>query len=102
MAKVTSKLQLTIPRKIADLHGIHPGSELEFESLGENIRLSVTNSPKPTFTSLQARLDDFDRATLRQAARDEKLRKEHPELFSEKKSDRGWTREELYDRGFPR
>lgn len=34
MAKVTSKLQVTLPKHIAALHGIAPGDDIQFESAG--------------------------------------------------------------------
>ena len=39
MPKVTSKLQLTVPKKIADQYGIRPGDELEWIPAGDSIRV---------------------------------------------------------------
>ena len=39
MPKVTSKLQLTVPRAIADQYGIRPGDELQWIAAGEAIRV---------------------------------------------------------------
>jgi AbrB family looped-hinge helix DNA binding protein len=33
MSKVTSKLQITIPKALAERYGIHPGDEIDFEPL---------------------------------------------------------------------
>ena len=101
MAKVTSKLQVTIPKAIAAAHGIEPGAEIEFESAGDVIRVR----PKPRKRaampdSARARLAAFDEATQRQVARDDRLRRDHPLLFDT--AERGWRRGDLYDRGVPR
>ena len=39
MSKVTSKLQVTIPKAIAEQYGIKPGDEIEFRPAGETIRI---------------------------------------------------------------
>ena len=39
MAKVTSKPQITLPKRLADEHGIVPGDELRFESIAGVIRM---------------------------------------------------------------
>ena len=39
MPKVTSKLQLTVPKAIADQYGIRPGDELQWIAAGEAIRV---------------------------------------------------------------
>jgi bifunctional DNA-binding transcriptional regulator/antitoxin component of YhaV-PrlF toxin-antitoxin module len=97
MAKVTSKLQLTLPKVIADQYQIRPGDELDWQPAGEVIRVikrSGTESARPA--SQEQRLELFDQATARQAKREKKVAK------SARPSDRGWTREDLYDRGLPR
>ena len=93
MPKVTSKLQVTVPKAIADRFGIRPGDEIEWLAEGNAIRVLPR---RETGDSLDraARLRSFDEATKRQA-RDRSRR-------SERTSDRGWTREELYDRARPR
>jgi AbrB family looped-hinge helix DNA binding protein len=102
MPKVTSKLQLTVPKKIADQYGIRPGDELEWVPAGDGIRVQLarkTNIRKRF--SPEQRLTAYDEATKRRAERERVLLggKPRPEP---PKSGRGWTREELYDRGFPR
>lgn len=99
MAKVTKKLQVTIPKAVADAHGIRPGADLEFESAGEVIRVRP-RQPVPAADEPGDRLRAFDEATERQRARDATLPKEHPEIFEN--PGRGWRREDLYDRGLPR
>lgn len=92
MSKITSKLQVTIPKAIADRHGLRPGDEIDFVSAGESIRLERPRAPKPL--SIEERLRLFDAATRRLRRR--KWKGKLP-------ADRGWTRTELYDdRGSPR
>jgi AbrB family looped-hinge helix DNA binding protein len=39
MSKVTSKLQVTVPKSIADRFNIKPGDNIEWEAAGEIIRV---------------------------------------------------------------
>jgi AbrB family looped-hinge helix DNA binding protein len=91
MSKVTSKLQVTIPKAIADRHGIRPGSDVRWISAGDVIRLEAPGRSKAL--SIAERLRLFDAATRR-------LRRK--KWDGKRPADRGWTREELYDRGLPR
>jgi AbrB family looped-hinge helix DNA binding protein len=91
MSKVTSKLQVTIPKAIADRHGLRPGDEIEWISTGDAIRVAPVVRSKPLGIAERLRL--FDAATKR-------LRRK--QWVGEVPKDRGWTREELYDRGRPR
>ena len=93
MGKVTSKLQVTVPKALADRYGIEPGDEIEWEAAGDVIR--VVPSPRPRVRNLSVRRRLFDKATERQRAREQGAR---PEAAT----DRGWTREELYERKPPR
>ena len=98
---MTSKLQVTIPKVVADAHGIKPGAELSFESTGDVIRIHVVGEAERVAPDdLEQRLASFDRATARQAERNRWFRKHHRELIEP--VDRGWRREELYDRGVAR
>lgn len=47
VAKVTSKGQVTIPKKVREKLGVHPGENLGFEEKGDLmlIRKAVTKSP---------------------------------------------------------
>ncbi len=94
MAKVTSKLQVTIPKAIADAYGIAPGDEIEFRPAGEVIRVVPPSTPKRRRLSVAERLRLFDESTARVRELQEDL-----ELPDEPPADRGWTREELYTRG---
>lgn len=97
---MTSKLQVTIPKAVADAHRIKPGAHLVFESVGDMIRIRLMSARVPS-NDLPDRLAAFDAATQRQTERNARLRAETPELF-EGSASRGWTREDLYDRGMPR
>ena len=92
MAKVTSKLQVTVPKAIADEYRIRPGDEVLWVRAGDAVRMVPARAaPKPR--SVASRLALFDAATARQREREGARPREESE------SDRGWTREELYDRG---
>ena len=69
MSKVTSKLQVTIPKVVAERYGIHPGDEIHWEPAGEVIRVVPPRLPSPRL-SLEERLRLFDEATERQRARE--------------------------------
>jgi AbrB family looped-hinge helix DNA binding protein len=92
MARVTSKLQVTIPKAIAERYGIKPGEEIEWLPAGDAIRV-VPPAGHRQRPDIRRRLELFDRATERQRAR-EAERGDLP-----KTADRGWTREDLYRRG---
>ncbi len=96
MAKVTSKLQVTIPKAIAETYEIKPGDEIEFRPSGTQIRVIPARARRQGL-SVAERLRLFDEAMARQREREKDL-----PLPAETRSDRGWTREELYTRGEPR
>ncbi len=102
MAKVTKKLQITLPKAVATELGIGPGTELSVEAAGDVVRLRPIEptDESPRTESLIARLEAFDEASERQRQRDAYLRAQQPEIFAD--SARGWKREDLYDRGLPR
>jgi len=87
---VTSKLQVTIPKAIAERYGMQPGGEIEWLPAGEAIR--VVPQASSSTVDRARRLELFDRATARLRARREAM------TIGEPPADRGWTREELYDR----
>lgn len=99
MSKVTSKLQLTLPKSIADQYGIRAGDELEWIPAGEAIRvIPAGNARKGKKTiSVNERLELFDKASLRQRRREAALQRAGVNLA--KGGDRGWKREDLYRRG---
>jgi bifunctional DNA-binding transcriptional regulator/antitoxin component of YhaV-PrlF toxin-antitoxin module len=91
MAKVTSKLQVTLPRAIADRYGIRPGDDIQWQPAGSVIQVVPPGKQAP-FLSLDDRLKLFDAATTRQ-----KLRQRRRKLG--RATDRGWRREDVYTRG---
>ena len=108
MGKVTSKLQVTVPKAIADQYGVRPGDELQWLPAGDAIRV-VSRKPgvdPQNVRSVKERLALFDEMIERQrrrgasregrkrAARSSKARTPKPHEI-----ERGWTREELYTRG---
>ena len=103
MSKVTSKLQVTLPKAIADRYGVAPGADLVFEPAGDSIRVLVAREPGQVEAS--ASLTDkqalFEAATLRQAKRNRRYRlREGARGAARVKAarGRGWSREELYER----
>jgi len=98
MSKVTSKLQLTVPKVIADQYGIRPGDELQWIAAGEAIQVIPRGKNRlvEQVRTVEERLELFDRATQRQRRRQRKMGKAGPPSAA-----RGWRREELYSRGFP-
>jgi len=95
MSKVTSKLQVTIPKLVAERYGIHPGDEINWEPAGEVIRVVPPRPPSPRLR-LEERLRLFDEATERQRVRDA------GRPLVGKVTERGWRREDLYTRGSSR
>ncbi len=92
MAKVTSKLQVTIPKVLAERYGIRPGDEIQWEPAGQFIRVVPAGRHRLRLSTAE-RLEMFDAATQRQREREAR----HPVAAGT--VDRGWTREELYERG---
>ncbi len=109
MSKVTSKLQLTVPKTIADEYGIRPGDELQWVPAGDAIRIvsQKIGVREPCLRSVEERLALFDEMIARQRRREANARgrKRAPagrSRFQARKPheiERGWTREELYTRG---
>ncbi|MCY4012938.1 MAG: AbrB/MazE/SpoVT family DNA-binding domain-containing protein [Gammaproteobacteria bacterium] len=95
MSKVTSKLQVTVPKALAQEYGIAPGDDIRFEASGEVIRVVPPSADAPTRpVDIRKRLALFDAASARQRARESAS-------IRERSATRGWTREELYQRGDP-
>ena len=105
MSKVTSKLQVTLPKAIADRYGVAPGAHLVFEPAGDSIRVLVAREPglAPGYgLSLEDKEALFAAATRRQVSRNRRHRLSPGARKSKgaarSGADRGWTREELYTR----
>jgi bifunctional DNA-binding transcriptional regulator/antitoxin component of YhaV-PrlF toxin-antitoxin module len=92
VAKVTSKLQVTVPKAIAVRYGIRPGDDVAWIPAGEAIRV-VPSGRRGRSLDVDARLRLFDAATERQRLRQTARRS------GKVARDRGWRREELYVRG---
>ena len=91
MAKVTSKLQVTVPKALAQRYAIRPGDEIAWEAAGEVIR--VVPHARVAAPDAATRLRVFDKASERQRRRNRSFAADRPP------AGRGWTRDELYDRG---
>lgn len=97
MPKVTSKLQITLPKRIAERFGIKPGDEVEFVPAGEVIHLVPPGRQLASRLSVDERLRLFESST--------KWQQEHAKqlpLPAKPAKKRDWTREDLYTRGKPR
>jgi len=94
MARVTSKLQVKIPKAVASRYGICPGDEIAWMEAGDSIRV-IPAGLAESGESPAERLRVFDQATLRQRAR------QGGRTRRQRAKERGWKREELYDRGRP-
>lgn len=92
MAKVTSKRQVTVPKALADQYGIEPGVELDWQAAGDVIRVIPPGRQTPQL-STETRLELFRAATERQRQRE----LDSP-IRPGEGADRGWARDELYDR----
>jgi AbrB family looped-hinge helix DNA binding protein len=96
MSKVTSKLQVTIPKRIAEQFSIKPGDEIDFVATAEGLRVVTSARPDAAMLSVAERLRLFDEAVARQRRRQARMK-----LPADPPADRGWTRDELYARGKP-
>jgi AbrB family looped-hinge helix DNA binding protein len=91
MAKVTSKYQVTVPKRIAEQYHIRPGDDIDWLPAGDAIRvIPHGQNAAPPGRESQVRL--FDQATERHRRR--------PSGAVLKRADsRGWKREDLDVRG---
>jgi bifunctional DNA-binding transcriptional regulator/antitoxin component of YhaV-PrlF toxin-antitoxin module len=106
VAKVTSKLQVTVPKELAEQYGIEPGSDIEWQAAGDVIRVLPPGALRVALDKAE-RLALFDAATGRQKQRKQRDRARHQKSGRRRSRagpqvDRGWTREELYVRGSAR
>jgi AbrB family looped-hinge helix DNA binding protein len=91
MAKVTSKYQVTLPKKIADCYAIRPGDEIDWVAAGDVIRV-IPPGKRAAALDRKQQLRLFDQATERHQKRQIKQQ-------PTQQPDRGWSREDLYGRG---
>ena len=90
---MTSKLQVTLPKALARRYGIEPGDEIDWVAADDVIRVVPAKARGDVDVGVEERLRLFDRATERQARRQQMAGRGRPG------TERGWTREELYRRG---
>ena len=102
MAKVTSKRQVTIPKRLATRYGIAPGDEIEWQAAGDAIRVVPLHGKggKGTGLDVEERLRLFRAATTRLQTREAAAAGRAP-AGGAAPEDRGWTRESLYVREKP-
>lgn len=103
MSKVTSKLQLTLPKAIAEQYGIRPGDEVEWAAAEDSIRIEPVRGMARVgqHLTLQERVELFDQGSKRL----DKIQADQLKKVASSKTrgaNRGWTREELYERGVAR
>lgn len=91
---MTSKLQVTIPKVVADRLGIRPGDDVDWRVEGQEARVSRA-APASRLT-LEERQAVFDEMIRRQEARNRRWWRQYGKRDA---AARGWTREELYTRG---
>jgi AbrB family looped-hinge helix DNA binding protein len=92
MTRVTGKFQITLPKRLVDAFGIRVGDEVELVAAGEAIAIVPASAAKLRL-SREERLQQFDQATQRQGQRSLPVAAES--------EGRGWSRDELYNRGRP-
>jgi AbrB family looped-hinge helix DNA binding protein len=99
MAKITSKLQVTIPKHIADQYGLAPGDDVEFMPAGDaGIRLITPRGrARDARLPVEERLRRFDESRARQREREKRM-----VISADPPTERDWRREDLYTRGKPR
>ena len=91
MAKVTSKYQVTLPKKIAEQYALRPGDNIDWVAAGEVIRV-VPPGKQVIPENRESQLRLFDQATERHRRRSAARPAKQPR-------ERGWRREDLYRRG---
>ena len=91
MTRITGKFQITLPKRLVDAYGMRVGDEVDVVAAGETIAI-VPAGARRTVLSPEERLRHFDEATQRQKAR------KRPRSGARTR-DRGWSRDDLYDRG---
>ena len=84
-----------MPKAIADRYGIEPGTDLEWLEAGDAIRVVPHRDRRDDDADVAERLRRYDESTRRLL----RYAEQRPLAPSR---DRGWTREELYERGSAR
>ena len=91
MSKITSKLQVTLPKTIAEAQGIRPGDEIVWLTTGGIIRIIPQRKHRRQL-SIAQRLKLFDEASRRQDERTKNRKRKRSPM------DRGCKRKDLYER----
>jgi AbrB family looped-hinge helix DNA binding protein len=97
MSKITSKLQVTLPKRIAEQFGIKPGDEVEFVPAGDVIHVVPPGRRLTPQLGLEERLRLFESSKKWQQDYEKQL-----PLADTPAKRRDWKREDLYTRGKPR
>ena len=97
MAKVTSKLQLTIPKVVADQYGIRPGDDVVVTANGSFICMVPPSRRREDLTTHE-RVKHFKQLLERHRNR-RLIRSKARQTKGQAETDRGWKREDLYARG---
>ena len=92
MAKVASTLQVAVPKALAAELDIRPGDDVDWTISGNSLRVTPAQDRREVL-DLETRLRLFDKATDRQRHRQQDI---HATPVD---GGRGWSREDLYDRG---
>ena len=92
MAKVASKLQVTVPKALAAQLDIRSGDDVDWAISGNSLHVTPSKDRRQVL-DLETRLRLFDQATDRQRLR------QRGAWVTPADGDRGWSREDLYDRG---
>ena len=90
MPRLTSKLQISIPKALADRIGLRPGDEVVWEVAGDGLRGMPSARRLPEVPPQLEQLRAFDEATARHA------RRPAPDDLAGTRRD--WTRDDLYVR----
>jgi len=112
-SKVTSKLQVTVPKAIAETYGIRPGDEITWVASDAALVVLPQRSARRTRLGVEQRLELFEQQQerLQALSADPAFVARWRKTFGDERqaeSDdprvrRGWTRDDLYeDRGLPR
>ena len=94
MTRVTGKFQITLPKRLVDAYGICVGDEVELVASGDVIAIRPARATRRVFSPAE-RLRYFDEETRRQQERNALQKPAEGD-------DRGWRRDDLYDRARPR